>query len=421
MDLKKYFLSFVAVLVFSTFADSAPIVNDIKGELVHGNEITISGNGFGSKPNAEPLRFETFEKNDSGRASIVGNTVTSEISWWEGRGGNVNGYPKDPTISNLKKRHLFSGRTAAVRLERKNNIDFVAQMAWKNNIGFNATGKIYVNIWLYWKWVENPVYNDSGGRYYQVKAWNIDTEVAPNGAPVRPYISQWANFYYDKKYTQSYHRNGRVDHPDQSFYHDNDTIPPLMDGWINIILLSLPGTNDPTARIKDGLRTIMASHYNFSEAYQVKTEAYVNYLDDITKGVNSIDAFKFGWYLGKNLKTGSMTLYWDDIYLDNSWARVEIGDKADYDSCTHREIQVPSSWSENSTTVTVNQGSFINGKPLYLYVVDADGNVNDRGYPIVFGDNGAADPLPTRTREDVEIIPPRGLKVLGFYDQGSPQ
>ena len=89
MEFKKYFLSFVAVLVFSSFADSAPIINDIKGKLVHGNEITISGNGFGAKTNAKPLRFETFEKNDSGRESIIGKTVTSEISWWEGRGGGI--------------------------------------------------------------------------------------------------------------------------------------------------------------------------------------------------------------------------------------------------------------------------------------------------------------------------------------------
>ena len=410
MELKKYFLSFAAVLVFSSFADSAPIINDIKGELVHGNEITISGNGFGSKPNAKPLRFETFEKNDSGRESIVGNTVTSEIAWWEGRGGNVNGYPKDPTISNLKRRHPFSRRTAAVRLERKNNIGIVQQMAWKNNIGFKATGKIYVNAWVYWKWVENPVYNDSGGRYYQVKAWDIDTEVAPNGAPVRPYVSQWANFYNDK-YTQSYHRNGRANHPDQSFYHDNDTIPPFMDGWINIILLSFPGTNDPTARIKDGLRTIMASHYNFSQAYQVKTEANENYLDDIMqKGDNPIDAFKFGWYLGKNLNTGSMTLYWDDIYLDNSWARVEIGDKAYYNSCTHREIQIPSSWSENLITINVNQGSFVNGKPLYLYVVDAGGSVNNQGYPIIFGDGGHVGPSPPSSGGENEIHAPERFK-----------
>ena len=77
----------------------------------------------------------------------------------------------------------------------------------------------------------------------------------------------------------------------------------------------------------------------------------------------------------------------DDVYIDTTQARVEIGDNPTWGQCTHREIQIPSAWSDTSITVTVNQGSFGSGSKAYLYVVDADGKVNAEGFPITFGDS----------------------------------
>ncbi len=77
--------------------------------------------------------------------------------------------------------------------------------------------------------------------------------------------------------------------------------------------------------------------------------------------------------------------YMDDIYVDTTWARVEIGDNSVYGSCTHREIQPPTSWSPTSITVTENKGSFTDGDTAYLFVIDSDGNASS-GYPITIGE-----------------------------------
>jgi len=69
--------------------------------------------------------------------------------------------------------------------------------------------------------------------------------------------------------------------------------------------------------------------------------------------------------------------YIDDVYIDNTWARVELGDSSDYDFCTHREIQVPSAWSSDTITVSANVGSLGGVDELYLFVTDHDGNVSD--------------------------------------------
>jgi hypothetical protein len=76
---------------------------------------------------------------------------------------------------------------------------------------------------------------------------------------------------------------------------------------------------------------------------------------------------------------------WDDIYIDNSWARVEIGDQPVYDNCTRREMQIPSQWSNDSITLNVNQGAFKPGTEAYLFAVDANG-VPSSGKKIIIGD-----------------------------------
>ena len=62
----------------------------------------------------------------------------------------------------------------------------------------------------------------------------------------------------------------------------------------------------------------------------------------------------------------------DDVYIDNTPARVEIGDNENWNACTHREIQIPTAWAEGEITVTVNQGSFGHGD-AYVFVVDNNG------------------------------------------------
>jgi hypothetical protein len=85
------------------------------------------------------------------------------------------------------------------------------------------------------------------------------------------------------------------------------------------------------------------------------------------------------------------------VYLDTSWARVEIGNAATYGACTHREIQIPTAWAATSITATVNRGSFGASDAAYLYVIPSTGygDVNTAGKAITFG-GGASNP-PTGT------------------------
>jgi len=58
----------------------------------------------------------------------------------------------------------------------------------------------------------------------------------------------------------------------------------------------------------------------------------------------------------------------------SGWARVAVGDAADYGSCTHREIQLVTAWSDTEVTFTVQQGSLPAG-PAWVFVIDDSNEV----------------------------------------------
>ncbi|WP_323753759.1 hypothetical protein [Marinobacter sp.] len=87
------------------------------------------------------------------------------------------------------------------------------------------------------------------------------------------------------------------------------------------------------------------------------------YFDQISNGVNA---------------SKGLNIYYDNIYVDNSYNRVLISQSSTYSSANKRLIQVPTMWNENRIEVHLNTG----GMPLnslYVYVVDKDGNVNENG------------------------------------------
>jgi hypothetical protein len=73
----------------------------------------------------------------------------------------------------------------------------------------------------------------------------------------------------------------------------------------------------------------------------------------------------------------------DDIYVDTSWARIELADAPLYADITQTELQpLLASWSPTSASFRLNQGSFSPGSTAYLYLTDQDGNVNTLGFPV---------------------------------------
>lgn len=113
---------------------------------------------------------------------------------------------------------------------------------------------------------------------------------------------------------------------------------------------------------------------------------------DLTNADQLYRYLMIGHYYG-NLKnvdgssyTGirNMRIYYDDIYISQSRARVEIGNNRIFSKCTHREVQAIQKWppviNNSAVMIKINKGSFGSGT-AYLFVVDTNGNPSE-GFPI---------------------------------------
>lgn len=94
--------------------------------------------------------------------------------------------------------------------------------------------------------------------------------------------------------------------------------------------------------------------------------------------------WQIGWD-GGGASPPSITAWMDDIYVDNTFARVVIGNASTFAASSQREIQLPETWSNSAVTFKVNAGAFQVNQQLYLYVVDSTGAVNTNGYPVKIG------------------------------------
>ncbi len=79
---------------------------------------------------------------------------------------------------------------------------------------------------------------------------------------------------------------------------------------------------------------------------------------------------------------GEMVTDFGEIYIDTTRARVEIGDAPTWGESRHRELQLPTEWSDDAIVVQVGRGAFEALAGQYLYVVDAEGRVNEDGFAL---------------------------------------
>jgi len=97
----------------------------------------------------------------------------------------------------------------------------------------------------------------------------------------------------------------------------------------------------------------------------------------------------------------------DDVYIDRTRARVEIGNASSWETCTRREIQLPTAWSATSVTIDVNAGRFVADDEAWVYVVNAAGEYNYYGVPVTIGGepagSGTGTPVLTRSGADLDL------------------
>lgn len=362
----------IAALIFPLWALAEPNITGVKGFVSAGETLDAYGATFGSKGQAGPIRYDDFES-----GTTVGHLITDDLTWWS----RQTGPDQVASIANDNCRYNKTKCGKFVESVDSTNKAIRDDAIYRRNVGFASTGKMYLNFWSYVNVIGTA---DGTSRSYQVKF----VETAKDWSPGQPVtlptyeFSHWQygsppnSGWYNKSYQVNYWDGGGSS---ASLYFPQDSFKT--PGWYHISVQ----TDFGTIGSANGSTKMWVSKPGLSGAYTTVSANNVKYV--VASGYP--DYIKFGWYAGSYYPTSSntftTTLYYDNIYIDNSWARVEIGDADTYDNCTHREIQIPVTWESGHVSLTVNPGSFNLNDSVFLYVFDESGAVNPKGYPIKIG------------------------------------
>jgi hypothetical protein len=352
------YLSYIIAGVLLTAGQvmAAPQINSVNGAIGHNQKVNLSGIGFGTKNQAAPLKYDDFESGTEGTI-VTGWYTTSNKAGQEPKYVTKIRKPGLAEKSVLQKFGSFSGNTIYNSTLGLTNIN---------------TGKLYLSGWFY--------NTTSGAASRNFKIFSLRGGSPGKWDPPEARADMYPSINAGQMYTASttnkvlltsWALGGNLQsgswHRFEVWIDDNDG-----------------GNNGSYTIWLDGKRWA-------SIAGQIK-DSSVPYTNMYLASYFAVD---------QGSPTPGLEFFWDEVYVDKTLARLEIGNSPEWSKCTHKQIQLPSEWTANSIQFTFKQGSFNDGDKVYLYVVDSNGNVNNNGYPLTIGG----------TLDSPTIDPPKNLLV----------
>jgi hypothetical protein len=399
------FLLILVILFIPAIALAGPNITGVSGTVTHGSTITISGTGFGTKSNpaqtvsAAPLAWDIVSEQYVGgvnKNAYAGLTDGSSLNttgggkvWQDIQGGDAT--VRYSTSRAQRNPHITAHY--AVYNESSSYLKlWLGRLVYPGGDLFPpATQKCF--YLSFYRKVKNPTQSQGGGdgsckilRATSVHSPDVSgfailshmlygTYYTSTGEGITSWVdagneTDWVRWeiYLDanRKWFDVY-KNGHYHQGSWSSVPGNLEMRPAAD-W----RFTIPG--------KSGYE------FNVPPA-------------DFPAG-DGLDAALFGYDDGHSL-SGGQEIDMGEIYFDNTPARVEISSQSTWNDSPgnvslHREVQGRLlSWSTNTIFMAVNQGTFAGGNNAYLYVIDSDGNVNQNGYPIIFGADTSPPAAPT--------------------------
>ena len=339
-------------LTLHVAAQGAPAVSNVSGAVNHGNSITVSGSGFGSHSAYNNIsgdwkgskylnfRFKDFEDgqmNSNGfypqKGGGLWSVAASEL-------GVLSGGPKNST-KYLKRAYVTDepGGVSADVSGAGNQLYTTFKFYMAAN---TQSGKFFR---FYGDAPQNNVYLSSGCTNYMVRGYSECTSGSCSGV-----ATEWGSG------------------------------PQLTPGQWHRVEVWADGSKSNFSVAVDGVAAWQKSNWlNSSLLMNGHTLDYPNMLDASSRDAACPAVGSYGF---------------DDIFVDFTQARVEIGDAPTWSASRKKEVQIPSSWTDSAVTVRVNSGEFTAGQSVYLYVVDSSGAVNSQGLPIKIGGSSVSPKAP---------------------------
>lgn len=332
-------LLLLALCLWTVHAGAQPSISGVLGELNSGNDILISGDGFGSN-GPEVLLFDDFESGVNQSPIATGNG-SAEYGNWNTTSGLV-------TYSNYT---AVSGSLAFRADQSTTWLNYVEALLPE------GTMDVFVSWWLYIPSTDNlPGEGTPDGinwkqMWIQGSGSDDDDQVTPSLSP-----QYWMWFGNHTPYYGGY-----------------PSIPYMAKGQWKHFKVWIKGgySNDGQVRLwhlgHTGDLDIVTSDNNVTTMYPggIRERVRIN---------------------GYGRRTANCHPTFDDVYIAtgaNAQARVEIGNHPSYLSCSKIAISVPTAWDNDLIAAKLYTGSIPPGT-AYLFVIDSAGNVSG-GHEITIG------------------------------------
>lgn len=377
-----FFCIFIPTLIHSSpsFAE----IQRLTGNMDDGQAITLAGSGFGTKSPAAPILWESFEN------GVSGQSITNSSNWTVYPSESTNGGLYSTTASNNGNQSAYSRVTGP---------NITGSMGSFNTSNY-FLGSPQSQLYYSYQWR----FTSSGDDYAVVKMGRMNTGTNLYNGDGNLAISSFNPLAGAGTYA-FYEVGGS--YADQEY-----VINPRDSVWTRHELFK----KNSTPGVANGAVWLAVDGQSEIDSPSVMTRAADNY--------ELHSSIILGLMAANMRNNGDIRMWVDDVYVDNTLARVELCPGSTWASRGVCSIQIPSVWSDTSITATVNTGNFNTGQTAYLYVVDRNGVVsgNGNGFRVVIG--SATPPVygdeepPPDTGEDVTPTkpePPTELRIQRQY------
>ncbi len=326
--------------------------------------VTVTGVGFGTKPQAAPLKFEDFDGRTTGAApATIGYTN------YGGFGGTMSVDNSEAYSGGKSLRH--QGNFGPV----SNATDVAESFPHIAVTGFSAT-ELFLSYRLR--------YDTNGGRLVQLKFNRSGMEVpGASGSPC--YGGQpkfFSSYYPDGPSADRYSSDKRLTSVQGGVVRDDGS---RSEGWVGE-----PAMGSGTVRpLSEGEWVQVEEYYRLNDIGQANGE-HVTWVNgnlqfnrhDIQMRTSTAQVLNCSYlvigmdYWINPTSTAGPSVWYDDHYLDTSRARLVLANAATWAASTIRSPQPATTWSATSVVAQLKTAGFTAGSDAWLYVVRADGTTS---------------------------------------------
>ena len=365
-------LLFALCVIFQTTAIARPFITKVTGVVYNGNSITINGIYFGnSGPNI--LIFDDFEGGSDGTRIMTGEG-SATVGQWDKLGNGTINYTNSVSHSGLLAFQATSGTPDHPR-------GSICARAC-----VSPTKEFFGCWWVYLPYEDEwPGVGAEGGVNWK-QVWVYDHESMPADGNDCVFVTRLGTQSGSTGFLTGNHIGG----------YGRWGLDVNKGVWQRVMVYWVGSGN--------GRGVCKVQYINYNGINTVTTWIDEKNITNMSNddGKHDYSIVDMGAYCHRTEGSDSHPTF-DDFYFatgTNCRARVEIGDKECYEECTNLAITTPTLWQDDEIKTTVRAGSLEPCQTYYIFVFNADGLSNTRGFPVYLVTSSGEKPCP-----------PRGLRI----------